>query len=205
MDDIIHAFIQIVHYRSWLKGGSSRKGPVQASLKLKAATLIGNAKLLSKAMRSYTRAENLNTRDCALEGSELFGSSMRKLDLLPGFEYDSHRSDKVNYSIPHLNKRSTMARIDESFKHDENVVSHTTNVMESDCLESEWYISRLPYPSKKKCHALQANIGHPCRAKVGKNTHGTPAPTYTSMKKEYRSNNHDPSNFGFELMTLIDV
>ena len=142
MDDMICAFMQITNYRSWLKGGSSGKGPNQASLKLKAAAHTGDPKLLAKAMRSYPRAKGLNTRDCALEGSELFGSTKRKLDLPPGSEYDSHCPDKVNHSIPHPNIRSTRARIQESFKHDENVVSHTTNVLESDCPKSEWYISR---------------------------------------------------------------
>ena len=92
---------------------------------------------------------------------------------------------------------STRARIDESFKRDENVVTHTTNVLESECPKSQWYILRLPYPSKKECQALQANTGHPCWAKVGKNTHGTLAPTYIGMKKEYRSNNHILTYFWF--------
>ena len=205
VDDMIRAFVHIANYWSWLKGGSSGKGPDQPSLKLKAAAHIGDPKLLAEAMRSYHGAKGLNTRDCALEGSELFGSTNRKLDLPPGSECDFHRPDKVNYSIPHPNTRSKRARIEESFKHDENVVFHTTNVLESNCSESEWHISRLPYPSNKECQALQANIEHPCRAKVGKNTHGTPAPTYTGMKKEYRSNNHVPTNFGFVQMTLIDV
>ena len=149
-------------------------------------------------MRSYLGAEDLNIRDCALEGFELFGSTKRKLDLPPpGSEYDSHRPDKVNYSIPHPNKRPTKARIDTSFEHDENVVSYTTNVLGTDCPKSKWYISRLLYPSKQECQALQEIIDHSCRVKVGKSTHGTPAPTDTSVKKEFLSNNHVPSNFMF--------
>ena len=130
VDDMIRAFMQIANYRSWLKGGSSGKGPYQTSLKLKAAAHTGDPKLLAEAMRSYPGAEDLNTRSCAMEGSELFGSTKRKLDLPPGSEYDSHHHDKVNYSISHPNTRSTRAHIDDSFKHDENVVSHTTNVLE---------------------------------------------------------------------------
>ena len=102
MDDMIRPFMQIVNYRSWLKGGSSGKGPNQASLKLKVAAHTGDPKLLVVAMRSYPGAEDLNTRNCALKGSELFGSTKRKLDLPLGSEYDSHHLDKVNYSIPHL-------------------------------------------------------------------------------------------------------
>jgi hypothetical protein len=159
---MIRTFMQIANYLSWLKGGSSRKGPDQTSLKLKAAAHISDPKLLAEAMRSYPGAEDLNTRNCALEGFELFGSTKRKLNLPPGSEYDSHRPDKVKYSIAHLNTRSTRARIDDSFKHDENMVSHTTNVLESECPESQWHISRLSYPSKKECQALHPNTRHPC-------------------------------------------
>ena len=50
---------------------------------------------------------------------------------------------------------------------------------------------------KKECQTLEAKSGHPCRAKVEKSTHSKPAPTYTRMKKDYRSNNHVPLNFWF--------
>ena len=142
-------------------------------MKLKVAAHTGDPKLLVEAMRLYPRQEDLHTRNCAMEGSELFGSMKRKVDLLPGSEYDSHHPNKVNHSIPHPNTRSTRACIHESFKHDENVVSHTNTMLESKCHESQWYISQLPYSSKKECQALQANTIHPCRANVGKSTHGT--------------------------------
>ena len=66
------------------------------------------------AMKSYPELEARNTRDCALEGSESFGSTKRKLDLPPGVGCDSHRLDKVNYSIPHPNTRVRRAFIEES-------------------------------------------------------------------------------------------
>ena len=153
---------------------------IQTSLKLKAVVHTGDPKLFAEAMRSYPRIKDLNTRNCALEGSQLFGSTKRILNLPLGSEWFSS-SNKVNYFIPHLNTRSMRARIDESFKHDENVVSHTTTMLESECPESQWYISQLPYLSKKESQALQANTKHPCRAKVGKSTHGILAPTYTCM------------------------
>jgi hypothetical protein len=37
VDDLISAFMQIANYKSWLKGGSTRKGHDFATLKLKAA------------------------------------------------------------------------------------------------------------------------------------------------------------------------
>lgn len=118
------------------------------------------------------------------------GLTKRKLNLSLSFEYDSHCSDKVNYSIPCPKIRSTMACIDELFKHDGNMVSHTTNVMELECPESQCHISKLPYPSRKECWALQSNIGHPCKAKVGKNKHDTPAPIYIGLKKDFH---YDPT------------
>ena len=42
------------------------------SLKLKVAAKCGNPKLLADVMKSYPGLEDLNTTDCALEGSEFF-------------------------------------------------------------------------------------------------------------------------------------
>jgi hypothetical protein len=89
VDDLICAFMQIANYRSWLRGGSTGKGLDSASLKLKAVARCGDPKLLADAMKSYLGAEDLNRRDCALEGSELFGSTKQKLDLPPGADVDT--------------------------------------------------------------------------------------------------------------------
>ena len=53
VDDLIHAFMHIANYRSWLKGGSTGKGLDFASLKLKADAMCGDPKLLANAMKSY--------------------------------------------------------------------------------------------------------------------------------------------------------
>jgi hypothetical protein len=76
---LIRAFMQISNYRSWLKGGSTDKKPDFASLKLKADARCGNPKLLADAMKSYPGLEDLHTRDCALEGFKLFGSTKQKV------------------------------------------------------------------------------------------------------------------------------
>ena len=54
-------------------------------------------------MKSYPGLEDLNTKDCALERYELFGSTKQKFDMLPGVNCDSHRPDKMSYSIPRPN------------------------------------------------------------------------------------------------------
>ena len=112
VDDMIRVFMQIANYRTWLKGGYDGKGPDSASLKLKAATMYGDPKMLVDAMKSYPGAKDVNTRYCALEGSELFGSTKRKSNLPPGADCDSHRLDKVNYFIPRSNTRVTHQRIE---------------------------------------------------------------------------------------------
>ena len=90
VDDLICAFIQIENYRLWLRGGSTSKMPYSASLKLKATARCGDPKSLANAMKSYPELEDLNTKDCALEGSELFGSTKRKLDLPLDVDCDSY-------------------------------------------------------------------------------------------------------------------
>ena len=93
-------------------------------------------KLLADVMKSYPRLENLNTWDCALEGSELFRSTKQKFDLLPGVDCDSHRPDKVNYSIPRPNTRVRRACIEESLVSTEHGVAHTISMLETDCSSS---------------------------------------------------------------------
>ena len=74
--------------------------------------------------RSCLSVEDINTGNCTLEGFVLFGSTKRKLDLPLGFEYDSHRPNKMNYSIPCPHTRATRACIEEPLKHEKSVVSH---------------------------------------------------------------------------------
>ena len=57
MNDLIHAFLQIANYRSWLRGGSAGKGPDFVSLKLKVVAMCEDPKLLAEAMKPYPGAE----------------------------------------------------------------------------------------------------------------------------------------------------
>ena len=52
-------------------------------------------------------AEKFCSREPHFEGKEVFGSMKRKLDLPPGSEHDSHRPDKVNFSRPRVELRSS--------------------------------------------------------------------------------------------------
>ena len=180
-----------------MKGGSTGKGSDSASLKLKVVARCGDPKLLADAMKSYPGLEALNTRNCVLEGFELFGSTKRKLDLSPGVDCDSHRPDKVNYSIPCPNTRVRRACIEESLVYAEHGVAHTTSMLETNCSSSHWHIARLPANSAKRYWAMQANTWILCNAKVGTDKHCTPAPTYKGLTKEFRSTNNVEYEFWF--------
>ena len=201
VDNMIYTFIQMANYRAWLKGGSHGKGLDSASLKLKAAAKFGDPKFLADAMKSFPGAEDVHTGDCALEGSELLGSSKRKLNMPLGGDCDSHRFDKVNFSIPRPNTRATRQRIEESLNSAEHGVTHTTSVLETDCLASNWHIARLPPSSSRRCWALQAIARTMCNAKVGTGKYGTPGPTYKGCKKEF----HSPNNVEYEFWLCPNI
>ena len=74
---------------------------------------------------------------------------------------------------------------------------HTTFVLETECLVSNWHVVRLPPNSAKRCWALQAITMTMCNAKVGSNKHGTLAPTYKGLKKEFHSTNNVEYEFWF--------
>ena len=108
-------------------------------------------------MKSYPGLEDLNTMDCTLEGSELFRTTKRKLDLSPGMDCNSHRPDKVNYSIHRPNTRVRRACIEESLVFAKHGVAHITSILEIDCSSSYWHIARLSADSAKQCWAMQTN------------------------------------------------
>ena len=141
VDDMIRVFMQIVNYHAWLKGGSDSKGLNLVFLKLITHVICGDPKMLADTMKSYPGAEDVNTRDCALKGSELFGPTKRKINLPLGVDCDSHRLDKVNYFIPRPNIRATRQRIEELLNSTLHGVVHTTSMLETDCLASKWHIA----------------------------------------------------------------
>ena len=197
MDDMVRAFMQITNSREWLKGGQRGKGSDQAALKLRAAANSGDPKLIAAAMKSFPGAKDLPNHPIILEGVEIFGSTKRKLNLPPGSEFDSHRPDKVNYSIPKSNTRWTRQHIEESLKSPQHQVPLTTRVMESNCDPKLWHIARLSKSSGRQCQALQAISREACRTKISQGRNGTPAPTYAGMKKDLRMGHNVEAEFFF--------
>ena len=80
VDDMIWAFMQITKYNLWMKSGSLGKGLDHVPLKLKVAMHPNNLRFLAQAMR-LPRARGSHTKNCALERSELFGSTKKKVGL----------------------------------------------------------------------------------------------------------------------------
>ena len=197
VDDLIRAFMQTTNYRTYLKGGRSGKGPDKAELKLRAAQKSGDPEMIAKVVNSYPGAEDLITKPRGLEGAEIFGSTKRKLDLPPGSDHDSHRQDKVNFSIPRMSTRSTKARIEEALSDPAHGVQHTTCVLETDCDPSKWHIARLPARSARRCQALQAHTNAKCDTRVARGPRGTPAPTYSGDKKDYHTKKRVQTDFWF--------
>ena len=152
-----------------------------------------------------SKLKNLNTRDWALEGSELFGSTKWNLNLPPDVDCDLHWSDKLNYSIPRPNTRVRRACIKDSLNYGEHDVAHTTLVLEIGWFSSHWHVAKLPTNSTNRCWAMQANPWTLCNVKVGIGKHGTPTPTYKELKKEWCSTNNVENEFSFALMTSIVV
>jgi hypothetical protein len=75
----------------------------------RSAEQIGDSKVLNVAMAKLLGAELFCTRAPHMAGEEVFGSQKRKADVLLGFEGESHRPDKVNFSRPRIATRSSRA------------------------------------------------------------------------------------------------
>ena len=57
-----------------------------------------------KLLEQVTAEAGVNTRIPHLEGETIFGSMKRKLDLPPGDDSDSHRHDRVNFTVPKIGR-----------------------------------------------------------------------------------------------------
>lgn len=215
VDDFVRAFMQVVAYYQYLNGERPRTSPGKEELLLRVAQRTaqrsGNPKALHATLAKMPGADHFCTREPHLEGEEVFGSLKRKLDLPPGSEYDSHRPDKVNFSRPRFQTRSTKPHFSDDTskddvqnetnddqRHDTPVeveargtvsrTNHVTAVQETACDESEWHIARLSKTSAKACFALQAITKKKCIAKIVQDGKNTAAPTYTGIMDNYKKN-----------------
>jgi hypothetical protein len=93
---------------------------------------------------------------CVGGGPNCLDQPKGKVNLPLGSEYDCHHPNKVNYSIPSPTIMTNRAHI-KSLKHNEIVVSYTTNMLESSVQNHSGISLNCLSPSKKECQALQAN------------------------------------------------
>ena len=111
VDDYIRAFLQVVAYYQYLKGGVGSMGPSKEELKLRSAQRraqrTSDPGVIQSALLGMPEADEFYTRDLHHEGAEAFGSQKRKPDTSIGADEDSHRPDIVNFSRPRPPKRVT--------------------------------------------------------------------------------------------------
>jgi hypothetical protein len=188
-NDKIRAVMQMTNYRTYLKGKASGTGPSKQELKLRAARCSGDPKKIKEALNQLPEMEVATTRIPHLEGKEIFGSTKRKLDLLPGDDGDFHRPDKINFSQPRVQTRSRTAHTEVAgasmASADKDELPHVTTTSESDCDMSQWHNARISHKSSCKCHAQQATTNFKCTARIAKGSKGTTAPTYRGRNTQY--------------------
>ena len=111
VDDYIRAFLQVVVYYQYLKGGVGRMGPSREELKLKSAQRraqrTSDLGIIQSALLGMPGADEFCTHDPHHEGAEVFGSQKRKPDTPIGADEDSHRPNTINFSRPRPPKRVT--------------------------------------------------------------------------------------------------
>jgi hypothetical protein len=155
-----------------------------------------------------------------LAGEEVFGSQKQKADIPLGFEGESHRPDKVNFSRPRIATKSMRANhtscslpgvVEElsldlqegQARHslrttgDVGKPGHVTKIHETTCKETECHIARLPKTLAKACFAQQAITKKKCEAKIVQGNKPTAAPTYTGVMQNAHKKRPEVKEFFF--------
>ena len=217
VDDYIRAFLQVVAYYQFLKGGIGGVGPSKEELKLRwvqcRAERTGDPTVLQKTFLDMPGAEDFCTREPHLEGAEVFGSQKRKSDTPIGTDSETHRLDTINFSCLRLGKRVTRSGaatlptvIEEVSPSVQEVFSpvaagfdfhRVLAIQESKVNEKLWHIARIPLTSAKCCWAQQAITKKKCTARIVVNGRSTPASTYTGVWHNVCLNCEQPMQFFF--------
>jgi hypothetical protein len=100
LDDYCKAALQSTAYHNYLKGGGAGTGPDRLVLRLRSASHSGDPKKIAQAIGELSVDAGLNSKVPHLEGESIFGSAKQKLDLPPRDKSDSHRHDRVNFTLP---------------------------------------------------------------------------------------------------------
>jgi hypothetical protein len=171
-------------------------------------------------MAKLPEAELFYTREPNLAGEVVFGSQKRKADVPLGFEGESHRPDKVNFSHPRIATRSSRANhascslpnvveeLSPELQEDQapnnlgttgdvGRPGHVTSIHETACKEMEWHIARLSKTSAKACFTQQAITKKKCEAKIVQGNKSTAAPTYTGVMQNAHKKRPEVIEFFF--------
>ena len=204
VDDYSRAALQSTAYFNFLKGGRSGTGPSTSVLRLRVAAWIANPSRVAKVVEDVSCGAGLNTRVPHLEGEKVFGSAKRKLDLPPGDASDSHRHNRVNYSISKLSRttspfqcRSALSRrrgpggsgVAHGCTSEEQVTRAKCGlpIIESSCADSmAWRIERISPTSSVLCSGHSVN-GLKCNAKIAKYRRPVVAPTFNGIQRLRKS------------------
>ena len=106
IDDYCRSAMQSIQYQNFLKGNLGGTSPDKSVLKLRDAWRFGDPAKMAKAMNVVSEEARLKSRVPHLEGENIFGS-VKKLDLPPGDDSDSHQHDCVNFTILKLGRYMT--------------------------------------------------------------------------------------------------
>ena len=113
VDDYIRAFLQVVAYYQYLKGGVGGMGPNREELRLRFAQRrahrTGDPGVIQSPLLGMPGADDFCTRDPHHEGTEVFGSQKRKPDTPIRADDETHRPDTISFSRPSPLKRFTRA------------------------------------------------------------------------------------------------
>ena len=101
VDNYIRAFLQVVAYYTFFKGGIGGVGPSKEEFKLRGAQRraqrTGDSTVLQKVLLDMPGGEEFCTRDTHLKGVEVCGLQKRRPDTPIGDVGETHRPDTVNF------------------------------------------------------------------------------------------------------------
>ena len=171
MDDYIRAFLQVVTYYQYLKGGVGGMGPSKKEFKLRSAQRCAqhtsDPGVIQSALLGMPEADEFCTCNPHHEGAEVFGSQKQKPDTSIEADENSHMLNTINFSRPRPPKRVTRSHattlptiVEEvegsveqvhSSPPSETNICHITAVQKSTVNERTWHIACVPKTSAKAC------------------------------------------------------
>ena len=212
VDNYIRAFLQVVAYYQYLKGGIGRLSLSEEELRFRStqchAKQTGNPSKLKKALLDMPRVDEFCTRDPHYKGAEVFSSQERKLDMPIRPNNEIHKPDTFNFSCPFTSRRFTRAcaaSLPTIHEERSSVVTEVSLpslvgvnicciivVQETKVNEKMWHIICLHKNFAKQCWTQMAITEKKYTARVIINSKSTFSPIYFSIWRNVRLNCEEP-------------